>query len=366
MASTLTLVSCNTEKDVCKFFGHLDGVSSDSIMIYVYNDTYDDTEYIDTIAMTKGAFEFSVKSEFMRDIYIVPITKDQYNSIHIPAIPGEEAIINGTANGYDVSGSKFYEILGEYENICKPINEKMDSLNQAYSDRLKAGEDKQVIREELIPLMNDARKEIKVLATEFVKANPKSHVAGYLLSILGEEERAMCQEVVSKEVLEGPTAPALVAKMKREADAKVRRENAKKINPNAPAPDFTLNDLDGNPLALSSIKDKYIVLDFWGSWCGWCIKGLPYMKEYYAKYKDNIEILSIDCNESDEKWRKGVAQYELPWLNVRNTENDRVNIIYGISGYPTKVLINPNMTINKVFVGESEDFYKYLDEIFQK
>ena len=46
------------------------------------------------------------------------------------------------------------------------------------------------------------------------------------------------------------------------------------------APDFTLNDINGNPLTLSSLRGKYVILDFWGSWCGWCIKGIPQMKEY--------------------------------------------------------------------------------------
>ena len=45
------------------------------------------------------------------------------------------------------------------------------------------------------------------------------------------------------------------------------------------APDFTLKDLQGNDLSLSSLRGKYVVLDFWGSWCGWCIKGIPDMKE---------------------------------------------------------------------------------------
>ena len=54
------------------------------------------------------------------------------------------------------------------------------------------------------------------------------------------------------------------------------------------APDFTLNDIDGNPLSLSSLRGKYVVLDFWGSWCVWCIKGMPEMKKYYAKYKDKL------------------------------------------------------------------------------
>ena len=51
------------------------------------------------------------------------------------------------------------------------------------------------------------------------------------------------------------------------------------------APDFTLNDINGKPLVLSSLRGKYVILDFWGSWCVWCIRGIPNMKEYYNKYK---------------------------------------------------------------------------------
>ena len=51
------------------------------------------------------------------------------------------------------------------------------------------------------------------------------------------------------------------------------------------APDFELPDLQGNPLKLSSLRGKYVVLDFWGAWCVWCIRGIPAMKEAYTKYK---------------------------------------------------------------------------------
>ena len=62
------------------------------------------------------------------------------------------------------------------------------------------------------------------------------------------------------------------------------------------AKDFTLKDINGNDLSLSNLRGKYVVLDFWGSWCGWCMKGLPDMKAAYEKHKDNLEILGIDCN----------------------------------------------------------------------
>ena len=90
------------------------------------------------------------------------------------------------------------------------------------------------------------------------------------------------------------------------------------MKPGNLAPEFTLKDLDGKNFDLSSLRGKYVVLDFWGSWCGWCIKGIPEMKKAYEKYKGKIEFVGIDCNDTEDKWKKAVAEHQLPWINVRN------------------------------------------------
>jgi len=79
------------------------------------------------------------------------------------------------------------------------------------------------------------------------------------------------------------------------------------------APDFVLKALSGADFSLSSIDDKMIVLDFWGSWCGWCLKGFPEMKEYYKKYKSRIEIVGIACNDTEEKWKSAIEENKLEW-----------------------------------------------------
>ena len=132
----------------------------------------------------------------------------------------------------------------------------------------------------------------------------------------------------------------------------------------AEAPDFTLNDINGKPLTLSSLRGKYVILDFWGSWCGWCIKGIPRMKEYYQKYAGKFEILGIDCNDPEEKWKAAVEKYELPWLHVYNTRDSKVLEQYEIEGFPTKVIVGPDGKIVKTIIGEDPVFYTILDELF--
>ena len=132
------------------------------------------------------------------------------------------------------------------------------------------------------------------------------------------------------------------------------------------APDFTLNDLNGKPLTLSSLRGKYVILDFWGSWCGWCIKGIPQMKEYYQKYAGKFEILGIDCNDPEEKWKAAVEKYELPWLHVYNPRNSDLLEQYEIEGFPTKIIVGPDGKIVKTIIGENPAFYTLLDQLFGK
>ena len=135
------------------------------------------------------------------------------------------------------------------------------------------------------------------------------------------------------------------------------------------APDFTLKTPDDSTLTLSSLRGQYVVLDFWGTWCKWCIKGIPDMKEYYTKYGDKLEILGVDCNDTVEKWKAAVKEYELPWVHVywdKDDENgDNPLELYGVRGFPTKVVVDPKGNVAKVIVGEDPAFYDYLDEVLK-
>ena len=133
------------------------------------------------------------------------------------------------------------------------------------------------------------------------------------------------------------------------------------------APDFELPNLQGSTTKLSSLRGKYVVLDFWGSWCVWCIRGIPKMKEAYTKYKDKMEILGVDCRDTEEKWRAAVDEHQLPWLQVRCPDEQLQTIAsqYSIEGFPTKVIIDPEGKLVRTVVGEDPAFYTFLDELFK-
>lgn len=144
-----------------------------------------------------------------------------------------------------------------------------------------------------------------------------------------------------------------------------RQADNKNVEDGKLAPDFTLKSIDGTDLSLSSLRGKYLILDFWGSWCIWCIKGFPEMKKYYEKYADRMEILGVDCGDTEEKWKAAVQKHELKWKQVYNPRDSKLIAQYAISGFPTKIVIDPEGKIIKTIVGEDPAFYEFLDELFK-
>lgn len=140
------------------------------------------------------------------------------------------------------------------------------------------------------------------------------------------------------------------------------------IHEDAPAvaPDFTLPDTEGQDFTLSSLRGQYVVLDFWGTWCKICLKGMPKLKEAQEKYKGKFTIVGVDCGDKTVKWKHWVDSLkdDMPWKHVIMGRRLEVQREYNIKGYPTKMLIDPEGKVVKSFVGEDPRFYLLLEETF--
>ena len=105
--------------------------------------------------------------------------------------------------------------------------------------------------------------------------------------------------------------------------------------------------------------DRYII-----TWAYGHLVTMSYPEKYDEKYKGKLEIIGMDCGDSDEKWKAAVKKYELPWKHVYVPKNSNVLDNYKIKGFPTKIVIGPDGTVLKTVVGESPEFYEYLDQYF--
>lgn len=125
-----------------------------------------------------------------------------------------------------------------------------------------------------------------------------------------------------------------------------RKLDTYKIPVGSMAPEFTQNDTLGHPVSLSSFRGKYVLLDFWASWCGPCRKENPFVVKAYHRFKDrNFTIVSISLDKPGDKdrWIKAINEDGLTWVHLSNLEywNSGVTKLYKVASIPMNFLIDP-------------------------
>ncbi|GEP94693.1 TlpA disulfide reductase family protein [Chitinophaga cymbidii] len=205
--------------------------------------------------------------------------------------------------------------------------------------------------------------EIDEVQNSFLKAHPTSYMAAYFLRVkAGELSADSLNKIFARfplKVQQSSFGKAIAEELERK----------KKGVPGVVAPAIAKTDIDGKLLRLSDYKGKYVLLDFWASWCLPCRKGNPHLKELYAHYKSKgFEIIGVsDDDRKHDAWRKAVADDGIGmWKHVlrgldmekrmRNESNpDDLSEAYGIRTLPTKILIDRNGVIVGRYNGGSED-----------
>ena len=375
----LIVVSCTQPNTIT---GYIEGLSNDTILVEVTSlDRIDDGTVQDTIFAENGQFKytfpdsgahglfFSFPQFFVRNrpsggLYIpgnshLIVFTEQGNKIRLKGKVNSSGLSNIT-----VSGSKLNSDFSSIQNKMFEINidavkEEM-AFEQAMEDRNKEAEKiGWANRQKRL----NARRE---LYSNYIRTNIDNPLSIYLLcwqpldsmEIYNDKIEAIASNSIFRHVFDDHVKLYQEYKSAMKAKEEVIIGNK--------APDFTLEDVTGKPFMLSSLRGKYVIIDFWGSWCGPCIAGIPKMKSIYEKNKNKFEILGVACREeSIDIWRNAVKQYELPWKNVYDDNLSAVNVKYGIESYPTKIVIDPEGTILIRELGEGDDFYTKLESVIK-
>lgn len=111
------------------------------------------------------------------------------------------------------------------------------------------------------------------------------------------------------------------------------------------APDFVQNNVEGNPVKLSGLRSKYVLIDFWASWCGPCRKVNPDLVKLYRQFKGpKFEILGVSLDEDADKWKDAVEKDQLGWLHVSDLKGWKNEVAqqYGIRAIPQNLLLDPS------------------------
>ncbi len=370
LAAACLALSANAIAGDLHVTGHLTGLDNDTLVaMTALANGVDQTV---KVVGKDGAFDFHLNVDEPKNLYLQIRHPKREGAMPMAgymatmAMPGEELKITGSLDNYVIDGSAYYKSLEQARKVTASFEEGLKNLQRDYEAQLKQGANRDSLEEVIDKAYQEMRNTVSAASLKYIKAHPDDEASQYLLHEVNVADYKEAIAALSPAVREGRLKSMIDNFAARSQKTLDREEAKKKVAEGKVAPDFTLKSIDGKNISLSSLRGKTVVLDFWGSWCIWCIKGMPKMKEYYAKYKDKLEILGIDCNDTEQKWRDAVKKHELPWLHVRNEGNPDVTVLYGISGFPTKIVVDPKGNISKVVIGESEDFYKYLDETLGK
>ncbi len=139
------------------------------------------------------------------------------------------------------------------------------------------------------------------------------------------------------------------------------------LQPGAEAPDFSLPDVDGNPVSLSDFRGKFVLVDFWASWCPDCRKENPNIVAAFQRFnKQNFTVLSVSLDRKREPWLAAIEKDNLTWTHVSDLKDwsSEVAIQYGIRWIPTSYLIDPDGVILAVGL-EGDELMQKLEEVLK-
>ncbi|HWW40327.1 TlpA disulfide reductase family protein, partial [Pedobacter sp.] len=152
--------------------------------------------------------------------------------------------------------------------------------------------------------------------------------------------------------------------------AKLKAANA--TAKGAVIPAFQVADINGKIFNSQTLGGKYLLIDFWGSWCQPCRASHPELKEIYERYQSKgLEILGIAYESGSaenqlKQWKKAIAEDQINWIQVLNTPQNNLVKLFGVSSYPTKILVDPKGNILFRTSGNSDGLKKQLSSIFDQ
>lgn len=315
-----------------------------------------------------GGFTYSCNIDYA--VYADLTVQSNGNKSFFFFVPDESVYVEGASDfGYvwTLKGTAFYQKLDSVRLIERPFLMESKAVSDKYRNGIAQGQDESQLKAAKDSTQRDINNRKREALRPYIMQHLDDEVTATMLFSLDYKEVPQVINRLSPDVRNGRFKDYLdgidgfLSRVLKEIAAAKQAE--REIEEGKRASDFTLKDINGNDFNLASLfgKGKYIVVDFWGSWCSWCIKGFPKMKEYYNKYRDRLEIVGVACYDKEDKWKAAVAKNNVPWLHVFSPDGITEER-YGVTGYPYKVLISPKGKVIKCFKGETDEFYETLDK----
>lgn len=302
--------------------------------------------------------------------------------------PNVERTIKRTGRGYYPAKSSQFAFLASPGDKIEFTGEVLDFIN-AYPSGTPANDDLAKINSKIFPMMNEsvnlqlkingleeddemgkrlfqgAMKELDSLVLvekkEFVASNPNSEAAAWYLSDMMVRSQVSQEEAIT--LFKG-LANELNYYTFYDAVAQ-RVEGIESTQVGKIMPNFTTNaTMDGETFSLNDLRGKYVLIDFWGTWCAPCIAEMPTVKEYHEKYAENLVVLGVNNGDTFEEIKEFAEPKGYDWMQIKD-KNDKEDLVLklNVAGFPNKFILSPEGEILYRFVGNTEAAFDALDEL---
>lgn len=259
--------------------------------------------------------------------------------------------------------------------LSKLFVENNTILSELYKNKetVKEEEQKNAIQTEInkYEKISDSLKlELGKISLAFAKSHPKSYLAPEQLYYALTRNGSSIYFDEIKSVFENLDDE--IKNSSKSVELKSGIENFAKSQVGVQAPKFEMKKLNGEIVKLEDFRGKYVLLDFWASWCKPCLEDMPHIKELNQKYKsEGLEIIGISEDKNVQKWKDAIEKFELSaWRQFSIEQNQSsVKSDYFVNVIPIKVLIDPNGKIIHRWRGGGEpnqlELEKVLRELFK-
>ncbi|SFV33928.1 TlpA disulfide reductase family protein [Thermoflavifilum thermophilum] len=304
--------------------------------VYLFSDTSNTP--VDSARVEAGKFYFKVRvdSTALYGLFI----SGQRSPLITLLSPGAQLIVTGDAARFQearVKGSPEADAMQAYMDAFRPLGARASTLNEEIQ-RVQATDDTSGIarlREEV----NQFNSDVVKTGLDFIHSHP-GNIASVLILMNELRERMPAMELQKAFQTLSPS----VQQSRYGRAAADYLQGALLTAEGAIAPDFTLPDTNGMPVKLSSFRGKYVLVDFWASWCGPCRMESPYVVQAYEQFKDkNFTILGVSLDYDRDRWIKAIHDDHLTWTQVSDLKywQNEVAVKYHVQSIPANFLLDP-------------------------